>query len=59
MNSDSKENKSANCNRTWVPNLQLKENVSYLRISSYNILADSLISASTDVNEKDLNDYKF
>lgn len=59
MSSINKEIKSANCKRAWVPNLKLKDNVSFLRIASYNILADSLMSASTDIPESDLSYYPF
>lgn len=47
--------------RYFVPeiNLEIEQNPDYIRIISYNILCDSLLPISTNINEEDLNNYPY
>ena len=47
--------------RYFVPeiNLETEQNPDYIRIISYNILCDSLLPVSTNINEEDLKSYPY
>ncbi len=46
--------------RKWVPNLDIDLSSNhYLRVMSYNILCDSLLSISTNIKESELNKMPF
>jgi len=46
--------------RKWVPNLEIDlSSNQYLRVMSYNILCDSLLSISTNIKESELNKMPF
>jgi mRNA deadenylase 3'-5' endonuclease subunit Ccr4 len=45
--------------RHWVPNIKLERTDNHIRIATYNILCDSLLACSTQIDEKELADYPY
>lgn len=45
--------------RVWVPNVDLEKSEEYVRVISYNILCDSLITVSTEIDESQHEKFPF
>ena len=45
--------------RHWVPNINIDRTDKHIRILTYNILCDSLLSCSTQIEKEELSKYPF